>query len=134
MFDVGFWELALIAVVALLVVGPERLPALARSVGLWVGKIRRYTDHVRREVERDFKAHELREMIEKPAPLDDVYDAVRETKEALREAEQELNVSTTAADVVTGNTKQAEAISANATESVGAEAKDSSRDERESRP
>ncbi len=133
MFDVGFWELALIGVVALLVVGPERLPALARSVGLWAGKIRRYTDHVRREIARDFDVHEVREILEKPAPLDDVYEAVRETKEALRETEQELNVSATASDAVTGNTKQAEAISANATESVGAEPKDSGHDERETR-
>ena len=39
MFDVGFWELAMIAVVALLVVGPERLPKLARTAGLWLGKV-----------------------------------------------------------------------------------------------
>lgn len=131
MFDVGFWELALIAVVALLVVGPERLPALARSMGLWAGKIRRYTDHVRREIERDFNAPELREMLEKPAPLDDVYAAVKETKETLQETEKELNVSSAASDVASSIGKQAEAISASATESAGAQSKDSSDGERE---
>jgi sec-independent protein translocase protein TatB len=40
MFDVGFWELCLIAVVSLLVIGPEKLPKLARIAGFWVGKTR----------------------------------------------------------------------------------------------
>ena len=38
MFDIGFWELSLLALVALLVVGPERLPKLARTAGLWIGR------------------------------------------------------------------------------------------------
>ena len=38
MFDIGFWELSLIAVIALLILGPERLPRAARELGLWVGK------------------------------------------------------------------------------------------------
>jgi len=41
MFDVGFWELALIGVVALIIVGPERLPGVVRTAGRWVGKGRR---------------------------------------------------------------------------------------------
>ena len=42
MFDVGFWEMAFIGVIALVVIGPERLPGVARSVGLWVGKGQAY--------------------------------------------------------------------------------------------
>ena len=40
MFDIGFWELAMLGVIALLVIGPERLPKAARVAGLWFGKIR----------------------------------------------------------------------------------------------
>ena len=57
MFEVGFWELAIIAVVALLVVGPEKLPSLARTVGLYVGKIRRMVAQVKDDIEREVQAY-----------------------------------------------------------------------------
>lgn len=61
MFDVGFWELSLIMVVVLLVVGPERLPKLARTAGVYVGKARRMVADVRAEVNRELRAQELKE-------------------------------------------------------------------------
>lgn len=67
MFDVGFWELVLIGVVALLVVGPERLPKLARTAGLWIGRGRRMLSNVKAEIDRELKAEELRQIIEKQA-------------------------------------------------------------------
>jgi sec-independent protein translocase protein TatB len=65
MFDFGFWELAIVMVVALLVVGPERLPALAGQVGKWVGKARRMIASVRSDIESEIKAAELKEILEK---------------------------------------------------------------------
>lgn len=62
MFDVGFSELVLIGVVALLVLGPERLPKLARDVGRWVGRARRYMNHVREEIDREVELSELRRL------------------------------------------------------------------------
>ena len=70
MFEIGFWELALIGVIALLVVGPERLPALARNLGLWIGRIRRYVNHVKQDIEREIHADEVRELMKKPGSLD----------------------------------------------------------------
>jgi len=67
MFDVGFWELVLVGVVALLVVGPERLPKLARSAGLWIGRARRTLGAVKAEIDREIKAQELKEILEKQA-------------------------------------------------------------------
>ena len=61
MFDFGFWELAIIMVVALLVVGPERLPALAGQVGRFVGKARRMIASIRSDIESEIKAAELKE-------------------------------------------------------------------------
>lgn len=52
MFDIGFWELLLIGLVALLVIGPERLPGAARTLGLWVRRARALVNLVRDEVER----------------------------------------------------------------------------------
>ena len=63
MFDFGFWELILVMVVALLVVGPERLPGLARQVGLWLGKAKRFISSVRSDIEREIRAEELKNML-----------------------------------------------------------------------
>ena len=67
MFDVGFQELVLIALVALLVVGPERLPRLVRTAGLWLGRGRRILGSVKAEIDRELKADELKEILRKQA-------------------------------------------------------------------
>ena len=56
MFDVGFFELLLIGIVALLVVGPERLPKLARTAGMWLGRGRRFIGSVKDDIDREIKA------------------------------------------------------------------------------
>ncbi len=58
MFDVGFWELVIIAVMALVVVGPERLPLLLGKVGRWVGKARAYVATLRGDIEREVQKAE----------------------------------------------------------------------------
>lgn len=63
MFDVGFWEILMILVLALIVLGPERLPQAARTVGYWIGKGRRYIEGVKSEVEKEFDGSELKRML-----------------------------------------------------------------------
>lgn len=63
MFDIGFWELFLILILALLVVGPERLPKAARTAGYWFGKARRYVEGVKEEVASEFDVSELKRMV-----------------------------------------------------------------------
>lgn len=65
MFDFGFWELAIVMVVALLVVGPDKLPALAGQVGRFVGKAKRVVSNLRSDIESEIKAAEFKEMLEK---------------------------------------------------------------------
>lgn len=77
MFDVGFSELLVIAVVALLVLGPERLPKAARFAGLWVRRARAQWNSVKAEFERDLADDELRRTL-------------RETQESLRDAQASL--------------------------------------------
>ena len=60
MFDIGFWELALIGVVALLVVGPERMPQLIRTTGQWIGRMQRIARELRNELEREAASKEFR--------------------------------------------------------------------------
>lgn len=63
MFDVGFWEILLILVLALVIIGPERLPGAARKAGFFVGKARRYIEGVRSEVESELDVNEFKRML-----------------------------------------------------------------------
>jgi sec-independent protein translocase protein TatB len=63
MFDIGFWEILLIAVVALIVVGPERMPRLIRVTGLWIGRANASIQSVRNDISRELRADELRKAI-----------------------------------------------------------------------
>jgi sec-independent protein translocase protein TatB len=59
MFDVGFTELVLVFVLGLLVLGPERLPAVAAQIGRWVGRARRTASQLRRQLEREIELSEF---------------------------------------------------------------------------
>lgn len=63
MFDIGFTELLLIAVVALVVLGPDRLPGAVRTAGLWIGRIKRSFIAIKAEVEREIGADEIRRQL-----------------------------------------------------------------------
>lgn len=62
MFDLAFSELLIIGIVALVVIGPERLPKVARTAGQWLGKLNRYVSQVKQDIDRDMKLDELRKM------------------------------------------------------------------------
>lgn len=63
MFDAGLAELIVIMVLALLVVGPERLPEVARKIGLWIGRAKRLANSVRSDIERELRTDELEKML-----------------------------------------------------------------------
>jgi len=80
MFDIGFWELGLIGVVALLIIGPERLPGVARSVGKWVGTAKRFVSSVKNDINAEVgKADELKRLLEEQTNLQSVHE-ILETK------------------------------------------------------
>ena len=94
MFDVGFWELALIGAVALIIVGPERLPAVARNVGLWVGKARRMLRDVKDDISRELREQELadldalkKDVAEVGSKISEAAD-IKDTTESLRDTLQ----------------------------------------------
>ena len=62
MFDIGFSELLLIAVVALVVIGPERLPGVARNVGRFTGRLQRYVNDIKRDFNREIEFDEIRRL------------------------------------------------------------------------
>lgn len=62
MFDIGFSELLLIAVVALVVIGPERLPGVARNAGRFAGRLQRYVNDIKRDFNREIEFEEIRRL------------------------------------------------------------------------
>ncbi|WP_115051129.1 Sec-independent protein translocase protein TatB [Xanthomonas arboricola] len=84
MFDIGVGELTLIAIVALVVLGPERLPKAARFAGLWVRRARMQWDSVKQELERELEAEELKRS------LQDVQASLREAEDQLRNKQQQV--------------------------------------------
>ena len=96
MFDFGFWELAIVMVVALLVVGPDRLPALAGQLGKWVGKARRMVASVRSDIESEIKSAELKEILEKQqGEIGELKDMLKSTA---NEIENEIDFEDTVQD------------------------------------
>lgn len=81
MFDFGFAEMLVIGIVALLVIGPERLPSVARKAGAYFARVRRFVTNVRADVEREFRTEELQEMLKKQQDeLQSLKDVVNETR------------------------------------------------------
>lgn len=65
MFDIGFWEILVIALVALIVVGPERLPKLIRVTGLWIGRAQASLHAIKTDISRELRAQELKDALNK---------------------------------------------------------------------
>ncbi len=89
MFDIGFWELCLIAVVSLIVFGPEKLPEVARSAGLWIGRARRVMATVKQEIDRELHLQEARDAI-KRSEQSSLHQFLEETKTGLNELQKPI--------------------------------------------
>ena len=88
MFDIGFSELMVIGVVALIVIGPERLPRVARTLGHLAGRLQRYVGDVKADINREMELDELKKMRE----------SVQQTASSF-ESSVQAEVSKTEADV-----------------------------------
>jgi len=91
MFEIGFWELIVVGVVAMIVVGPEQLPGLARKAGFWLGKARRMIAEVKADVDRELHLEELKQTLRQQADLREVKDLADEVKSFRHEVEKELD-------------------------------------------
>ena len=90
MFDMGFTELMLIGIVALVVIGPERLPGVARTAGKYVGRLKRFMTTVKADVEQELRADELRQILsDQQSELDSLKDSITE---AGRGVEKEIGL------------------------------------------
>lgn len=69
MFDIGFWELVVIAVLGLLILGPERMPIAMRTLGQWIGAIKRTANQVKGELSHELRIQELHNNLKKAEEL-----------------------------------------------------------------
>jgi sec-independent protein translocase protein TatB len=80
MFDFGFSEMGVAAVIALIVLGPERLPRVARQLGQWIGKLQRYVSDVKADINRQMDLEDLRKL------QTEVTSAAKEVESSVRSA------------------------------------------------
>jgi sec-independent protein translocase protein TatB len=102
MFDIGFSEIVVIAVVALIVIGPERLPKAARTLGHLFGRLQRYVADVKSDINREMELDELRKLQQQVTSAaqeieTSVSAAARDFESGVRSVEADLDPSTGAA-------------------------------------
>jgi sec-independent protein translocase protein TatB len=91
MFDIGFSELLVIGVVALIVIGPEKLPRMARTVGHLAGRLQRYVSDVKADINREIELDELRKMRDSMQQAASNFESTVQTE--MNKTETELNKS-----------------------------------------
>ena len=64
MFDFGFWELALVLIISLIILGPERLPIFASQLGSWIKKIKDFANNVKTNIENESRMNDLKKIID----------------------------------------------------------------------
>ncbi|MCF6337922.1 MAG: Sec-independent protein translocase protein TatB [Gammaproteobacteria bacterium] len=80
MFDIGFMEMALIGVVALVVIGPERLPGVAKTVGQWIGSARRFMNSVQADINLEVsKTDELKRLLDEQINIQSAHEILEQT-------------------------------------------------------
>ena len=109
MFELGFWELILIAIVGLVVLGPERLPKALSTVGRWIRTIRQMASSAQQQVERELNLQQLRDDLKKAESLGmhNLPSSLQESVASLQQAAAEVTrpyAQTTATNSDTANT------------------------------
>ncbi len=99
MFDIGFAELLLIAVVGLLVIGPERLPSTIRTISLWIGRFRRSFNEIRSEIEREVGADDIRRQLHNESIMASLNEGRNALERQAKQISDDLNnIGDTAAE------------------------------------
>jgi sec-independent protein translocase protein TatB len=122
MFDVGFSEIVVIAVVALIVIGPERLPKTARTLGHLFGRLQRYVADVKADINREMQLEELRKLQQQVQTAatefeSSVSSAARDLETGARKVEAELNATAQGATPASASTASGAAATPSAPES-----------------
>jgi sec-independent protein translocase protein TatB len=95
MFDIGFSELVVIGLIALIVLGPKRLPEVARTAGRWLGKLRRFVSEVKQDLDREIHHEELAELRKLKQELDATRSLMQDTSGELVKGFTEVTAGST---------------------------------------
>ncbi len=92
MFDIGFWEIALISIIGLVVLGPERLPTAIRSVMHWINTAKGMANSVKSEISQELKLHEMNENMIKASKegLDSLDPGLQKSIDEMKKSAQDL--------------------------------------------
>ena len=101
MFDIGFSELLVIGVVALIVIGPEKLPRMARTVGHLAGRLQRYVSDVKADINREIELEELRKMRDSMQQAASNFESSVQTEMSKTETELNKSVEAVVGDTAT---------------------------------
>ena len=88
MFDFGFWEIAIIGIITLIVVGPEKMPAIARKAGLYFGKLNRFFNKVKSDINEELRMDEIKDelsMDEEKIIVSEVTEVIQSSADSLKE-------------------------------------------------
>lgn len=91
MFDIGFSELIVCAVVALVVIGPERMPEAVRTIGLWIGRVKRSLSETRSEIERQIGVDDIRRQLHNEDIMRTLESARRDMDKVISQTQESLN-------------------------------------------
>ena len=95
MFDVGFSELLVIAIISLIVMGPERLPETVRTIGLWIGRLKQMFINARKELEDEVGMDEVRRQLHNEKILSDLESNKVEFEQTLKQGKTNLEKTAT---------------------------------------
>lgn len=109
MFNIGSTEVLLVCIVALIVIGPERLPTAVKTAGLWIGRFRRSFYKVKAEIERELNTDEIRRQLHNESVLAEIEEAKSQVKGAAKSAEESVNNIVNSADFDPGASSSTDA-------------------------
>ncbi len=93
MFDIGFWEFALIGVITLIIVGPEKMPAIARKAGKYAGKAKRFMAKIQEDIGDELEADKIKEHLNLQDEDSNVLEVLKDTKSTFDDIKKDVNKS-----------------------------------------
>jgi sec-independent protein translocase protein TatB len=125
MFDPSFLELIIICVVALVVLGPDRLPGAIKTVGLWIGRLRRSFNNIKREIEQEVGADEIRRQLRNEAIMEkfnntksQITESIDSVKSEAESIKNDLNLKKQLSDVTDNSKGESDNAAAASSDSI----------------
>jgi sec-independent protein translocase protein TatB len=108
MFEVGFSEILMVGLVALLVIGPEKLPKVARMAGFWIAKSKRMVASVKQEIHEEFQAEELRQALKNQTGISEIQKILEDTSNDLHAIKSSVRQKPEASSLTQANIEEDE--------------------------